>query len=183
MSFQFIFSLILVGVVVFVAFFAIQKFLGQAEKIKLLDFPLKISTAAIELWGSNGGLQRVDPIALNPSLTYVCFANSTTVQRGCSSNSIFSSEFTPIPSEYKQICGNISSLTRTSQNANMFYYPASVARKYGVSPAQEVYCSEKGQPLKKCLNMEKITCVPVKAGSISFRLEKENVNTLIKIVK
>jgi len=173
MSFQFIFSIILVGVVVFVAFFAIKKFLDQAEKIKLLDFVETIKSAAIPLWGTDGGTQKVGPTSINSGLSYVCFAN---VSRPCS----FSREFTQ-PTEKAQICSLISSF-KNKPNSNMFYYPASVATNYGLSPAQEVYCSEKGAPLKRCLDLSLVSCIPVKAGVIQFRLEKETESSLINIV-
>ncbi len=173
MSFQFIFSIILVAVVVFVAFFAIKKFLDQAEKIKLLDFVETVKGAAIPLWGTDGGTQKVGPIGLNSGLAYVCFAN---VSRPCS----FSRSFTP-PVEKAQICSLISSF-KSKPNSNMFFYPASVATNYGLSPAQEVYCSEKGQPLKKCLDLTSVSCVPVTGGQIKFRLEKENEGSLINII-
>ena len=160
MSFQFIFSIILVVVVLFVGFFVIRMFLNQSEKLKLLSAVEDIRSKVDEI-SSSYGASYLMHFKLNSKIQAICFANASNCQPNL------------LPSELKGFCNNITSYKGTSKN--MFFYPASAAWNYKVADAYEIYCGSESQK-KECFNVSITRCfIPdLNDEFISFRIEKPN---------
>lgn len=172
MSFQFIFSLILIGVVIFVGFFGIKMFLEQVEKNKFQEFPEQVSSAASSI-SNDGGRVNVD-INLNSAIKYVCFANIST------SSSCKQGKVTPSDFQLNSFCVYALSYREIDKNYNMFYFPFEAATKY-TSPAQKVYCGTEARP-KACLNITNPVCIPLINGRGKMILDKQDESSLINVI-
>jgi hypothetical protein len=172
MSFQFIFSVILIAVVLFVGFYVIKIFLDRAEQVKFNDFVsrLKGDEGVWGVWTQDEASQ-VFSGSVNKAIKYVCFARP-----GCTDPSI---------PELRGFCTNITQ--RYSGNYNFFFYPLGVAEKYHAKSAFEVYCNDQGEPLKNCVDVSEPTCIKAMnidgAWKIRMRLVKQNSTSLVEIAQ
>ncbi len=174
-SFQFIFSIILVVVVLFVGFYVIKIFLDRAEQIKFLDFVARLKSEQ-GVWGvwTQEEASQVFSAQINSKVKYVCFANIGT--GNCQDPNI---------PELKGFCANISRMY-LGKNYNVFFYPFGIAEKYHANSAASLYCSADNEPLKKCIEIPK-TPICIKARTvegqwkIKMRLTKQNATSLVEI--
>jgi hypothetical protein len=172
MSFQFIFSIILVAVVLFVGFYVIKMFLDRAEQIKFLDFASRLKSEQ-GVWGvwTQEEASQVFSAPVNSGIKYVCFANIANCQQGSG-----------VPSNF---CTNISRMY-SGKNYNVFFYPFGVAEKYHSKSAVAVYCNADNEPQKKCIEIPKTPiCIKAKTvegqWKIKMRLSKQNETSLVEI--
>jgi len=143
MSFQFLFSIILIVVVVFVGFYVIRMFLNNAEKVKLLLAVDDIRTKVDDLSGSDDS-QSLMNFKLNSVVKYICFANASLCKQKDIGNN----------PELINFCRDISNFRN---GENMFFYPLNSVGKYNVVSAFEIYCGLESQK-KNCLNVSKAIC-------------------------
>jgi hypothetical protein len=174
MSFQFIFSIILVAVVLFVGFYVIKMFLDRAEQLKFLDFTSRLKSDQ-GVWGvwTQEEASQVFSAQVNSKIKYICFAN------------IGSNYQDPNIPELKGLCNNLSRMY-PGKSYNLFFYPFGVAEKYHSSSAASVYCNADNEPMKKCIEIPK-TPVCIKARTvegqwkIKMRLSKQTQTSLVEI--
>ncbi|MCX6741851.1 MAG: hypothetical protein NTX24_01585 [Candidatus Pacearchaeota archaeon] len=175
LSFQFIFSIILIAVVFFVGFYVIKIFLDQTEKIKLLDFTEQLKNSdggLLDIWRQDSASQIIS-LPISNKIEYVCFANFSS----CSG-------ITPYDSELSSFCKNITYSYRSSTEPyNMFFYPLGRAEKYGVKSAQAISCNNAGETLKSCVAINSTAnCIKVVDGRVKMKLLKENETSKIQIL-
>lgn len=161
LSFQTIFSILLVAIVIFVGFYVIRMFLDRAEQAKINAFVTDLRNKAIEIWSTEGASE-VFNYNLNKKIERICFTNAST----CQSN---------VPG----FCNSID--IYRGENENLFFLPLGVVEKYKAKSAQELYCNDPNDPPIKCIDVKQTTCILVTDGKISLRLLKENETSLIKI--
>jgi hypothetical protein len=173
MSFQFIFSVILVAVVIFVGFYVIKMFLDRAEQLKFLDFTSRLKSDQ-GIWGvwTQEEASQIFSGQINSKIKYVCFANINNCQD-------------PNIAELKGFCRNISQKYQ-GKSYNMFFYPFGVAEKYHAASAVSVYCNADNEPIKKCIEIPKTpVCIKAKTAEgqwkIKMRLTKQNETSLVVI--
>lgn len=161
LSFQFIFSVILIAVVLFVGFYVIKMFLNNAERVKLLDFVAQLRSTIIEISDNTEESSQIFTSSINKNIEKICFISP----RSTCSAAICQDPLLPI--------------YRTGNN-NMFFFPLDVAPKYKVSSGQEMYCSEPGEPIKSCITLgANPTCIPVYDGQVKIRIVKYNATTMM----
>jgi hypothetical protein len=162
LSFQFLFSIILIAVVLFVGFYVIKMFLGNAEKVKLLQTVEDVKSKVDEVSASDGS-KYVMHFKLNSAVQGICFANASTCRD---------------PLGFPGFCNNISAFKTTGEN--MFFYPLGSASKYKVKSAFEIYCG--GSQKKSCLNVTQAQCFKRNLNNeFQFSIEKPNENSLVFI--
>ncbi len=173
MSFQFIFSVILVAVVLFVGFYVIKMFLDRAEQVKFLDFTARLKSDQ-GIWGiwTQEEASQVFSAQINSKIKYICFANIANCQD-------------PSIAELKGFCRNISQ-KYPGKNYNLFFYPLNIAEKYHAVSGVSVYCNADNEPLKKCIEIPKTpVCIKAKTvegqWKIKMRLTKQNETSLVQI--
>jgi hypothetical protein len=174
LSFQFIFSIILIAVVLFVGFYVIKIFLDQTEKIKLLDFTEQLKNSdggLLDIWRQDSASQIIS-LPISNKIEYVVFVNVTT---GCASPGI--------TRECTDICLNISRIYGSGGgDYNMFFYPIGRAEKYGPKSAQLISCNNAGETVKLCIDTSATKCIPVVDGRVKMKLLKENETSKIQIL-
>lgn len=164
MSFPFIFSAILVAVVLFVGFFVIKMFLNYGEKAKIQTAIADIKSKVDEV-SSSYGQSDLMSFKLSSNIKAICFVDMTGVCKN--------------PQGFSNFCRDYSSFTGTRNN--MFIYPAKAAWDYKVSEAYEIYCGTESQK-KQCLDLSTSKCfVPDLDGKISFRVTKPNEESKVNI--
>lgn len=171
LSFQFIFSIILVVVVLFVGFYVIKMFLNEAGKAKLLDFTNELKNSdggVMDIWREDFASQIIS-LPLSNDISYVCFANPAPGH--CTS-----------PAD---ICANITRAYGQDNTGgyNMFFIPLGKAEEYGVSSAQTISCNNEGVPVKVCIDTSTTTCIPVVDGVVKMRLLKQNETSEIQVLQ
>jgi hypothetical protein len=170
MSFQFIFSAILVAVVLFVGFFVIRMFLDVAEKGRLMTAIEDVRVKVDEVFDSEGSRQLMH-FKLNSAVDYICFSNYST----CRQSDLGSNP------DLSRFCSNISSFTT---GENMFLYPLNSVSKYKVNSWAKIYCGDAQD--KNCLDVSKAKCFrrgldPRYPDEFSFYVEKPSSNSMVVV--
>jgi uncharacterized protein (UPF0333 family) len=168
MSFQFIFSIILVAVVLFVGFYVIDMFLKQAEKVKLLQAVEDVRSKINEVSSSDGSSYLIK-FKLNSAVDYICFANS--------------SNYRPSTTDGERPPSDLGTMIRNlgTGTENMFFYPIWGTLKYKVNSAFEIYCGSETNK-KSCFNVTKAKCFGRDSnGEFSFRIEKPNSESSVYV--
>lgn len=75
MPFQFIFSMILIAVVLFVAFWAIKHFMATAETANIGDFVASVKSNIYNAWSSGTEANMTPAISFSSKFEKACFAN------------------------------------------------------------------------------------------------------------
>jgi len=161
MSFQFIFSVILIAIFIFTAIYAIRIFLNRAEHIRIVNSEQEFVSAVNRLWTETEAIQDFT-FDLPSSIKYLCF----------------SADFANTQSENfpKGVYWEISKYK--DKKADLFFYPPKVMLGHQLSPHLKVLCGTKKIP---CLNLSNLAeqepsadpyCVPNKNG-VTITLVKE----------
>lgn len=168
MSFPFIFSAILVAVVLFVGFFVIKMFLDYGEKAKIQTAVADIKSKVDEV-SSSYGQSDLMSFKLSSKIEAICFVDMSGVNGPCKN-----------PSGFSNFCRDYSSFAGTRNN--MFIYPAKAAWDFKLGEAYEIYCGTESQK-KQCLDLSTSKCfMPDLDGKISFRVTKPNEESQVKIM-
>ncbi len=169
LSFQFLFSIILIAVVLFVGFYVIRMFLNNAEKVKLLQTVQDVRDKVSEVSNSEGSSYLMH-FKLNSAVKYICFASAS----NCGVSNV-PGEIPP-----SGFCSEISAYKLS--NENMFFYPIGAAGKYNVKSAFEIYCGSESQK-KDCLDVSQAKCFTRNLDNeFSFRIEKPNSDSLVYVM-
>ena len=154
LSFEVLFSMILIAVFIFVAFYVIYQFLDINKKIETGIFIDDLDNKIERLWKTSGGKEKTLSVKLNEEgITHVCFFNFTSGKEGIWNE------------QYKDI-------SRKSRASNNFYfYPRRFAQVDSAKINRIDMSSFEENPY----------CVPNNEGSFSFKLEKDITDNLVKI--
>jgi len=161
MSFQFIFSIILIIIFIFAAIIVIKVFLNRAEHARIVSFEQELTSEVNNLWaGPSASARNEFTFDLPSKIEYVCF--SADLSKAESEN---------FP---KGVYEEISKYE--DENADLFFYPPDVVEGHGMAPYLKVLCGERKVP---CLNLTSLAeqekdpyCIRNKEGiSITFAKE------------
>lgn len=158
MSFQFIFSIILIIVFIFAAIIVIKIFLNRAEYARIVSFEQEFISEINELWaGPSASARNEITFDLPSSIKYVCF-----------SADLSKAKIEKFPA------GVYEEISRyEDENADLFFYPPNVMEGHRMDPYLKVLCGTRKTP---CLNLTALDpdpyCVRNKRG-VSITLTKE----------
>ena len=152
LSFQFILSLIIMAVALFVGFFVINMFLDRAEQTKFGLFATDLKNQVIEVWQTEEASKTIT-LDINKNIDYVCFAN---LSQRCSASL----------SSLEGFCRQASLYTGN----NLFFYPFGIAEKYDSQSYWKIQCGTKEMP-KECVSLEENpTCIKAENGKVRMTL-------------
>lgn len=162
LPFQFIFSLIIIAITLFVAIWAIRIFLARSEQAKIGNFVTEVKNEINELWFSSYEAEKNVSFDFSNKFTYVCFAN-TSEDFLCNSNLN--------KDDVEQYIAR--------EGINLFLVPPEKALDYDMSAAYYISCDG-----KECVMLERAcVCFPVIDGKVKIGFVKDettNGKVLIK---
>lgn len=162
LPFQFIFSLIIIAITLFVAVWAIRIFLAKSEQAKIGNFVTEVKNEINELWFSSYEAEKNVSFDFSNKFTYVCFANTSEDDFSC--NSINKDDVEQYISR---------------EGINLFLVPPEKALDYDMSAAYYISCEG-----KECVMLERAcVCFPVIDGKVKINFVKNettNGKVLIK---
>jgi hypothetical protein len=151
LPFTMIFSIIMVAVIIFVAFYVIDMFLKQAEQVKLNTLPNEIQSEVTKIWSSSQA-ERIITLDCSSKIEEICFIDFLEPAKGADSSRY---------NEFKTI----------NDEANFFYYPLMKTLKYKSFDDWQIKCGN-----VDCLKVSELRnplCIPVINSRVTFTLEKE----------
>ncbi|MEM2956037.1 MAG: hypothetical protein QW041_00455 [Candidatus Pacearchaeota archaeon] len=163
-SFQLIFSLILIATFIYAAIYGIRYFLETADLAKINYFNAELQSKVETAWLSTEISQDYE-LSLPTRIKYVCFSqpNDLTLAKLKAAN---------IPE-----CADFENYIITFRDMNMFFCPAEKVWKIG-APIY-IYINCKG---KDCLQFEKTPyCIKNEKGKVKIKLEKNYGETKIRL--
>ena len=159
LPFGFIFSIILIAVFLFVAFFAIKYFLDLQKCAQIEQFVDGLQNSVDDLWQPWEHGSDVFKAALPTSIEYVCFINYSV-------GSNVAGKAEEIYNEYRGY----------ANKANLFFYPNKQSRecrqRFYFTIEHTTFNFEEKNPL----------CFENKKGSIEIKIVKESGEALVKVV-
>jgi hypothetical protein len=154
-SFQLIFSLILIAAFLYAAIVGIKYFMNIAEDAKINSFISELQGKVESAWLTTEISQSYE-LALPGSIKYVCFSQPNTLTK-TGLNGLNISE-----------CDDFSTYLSAFKSMNMFFCPASAAAKVGAPVYVNIDC--RGQD---CLQFTKSPyCIKTANGKMTVKLEK-----------
>jgi len=151
-SFQMIFSLILIAAFIYAAFVGIRYFLATADQVKINSFISELQSKVDQTWMTTETSQTYK-LSLPAKIKYVCFADSTIAKNMLIKDCSDFEAYIPI---FK------------SQSMNMFFCPSKEVWKTSAPIYAKISC--KG---KDCLEFSGIPyCIANTKTGISITLEK-----------
>lgn len=160
--FQLIFSLVLIAVFLFVAFFVIRQFLDLQKCSQVGLFVQEFQKEVNDVWQVQEASTEIE-LDLDPSLSYVCFANLT-------DKANLAGLGRPERDDYAEIYDDLKVYFKYNQ-ANMFLYPWQSACEM---PAHMIdHISLDGMPNPYCLKNTD--------GKVKIKLVKGFDDLLVKI--
>jgi len=150
LSFQMIFSIILIAIFLYAAFTGISYFLERADQAKLASFVIDLESKSENMWQATEASQTYS-FTIPNSLKYVCFGDITQVT--------------------EEMCPNFGIYKREAglEGANMLFCPPDEAMALGTKAYFKLDCSG-----NECLEFyEGVYCVPQVEGKVSINLRKE----------
>ena len=167
MSFELIFSLILIAVFIYAAFMGIKYFMATADKAKISSFIADLRSD-VEGAGIAQGISKPYDFYLPKGIKWVCFANE----------SLTAGDFNG--KEYRTDCQEFISrylVTFNNTSMNLFFCPPKGA--YSVNAAFQAMIDCKGND---CLKFPSNPyCIPNKDGKVTIRLERESGEEKIRL--
>ncbi|MFA5028213.1 MAG: hypothetical protein WC713_10075 [Candidatus Methylomirabilota bacterium] len=145
MPFQFIFSMILIAVVLFVAIWAIKGFMERAEQAKIGAFVADVRSNVYNVWNSGTAANFTPVISFSAKFKEVCFVNLSTC----------SDAFCKAAREHGYSDENLFLL---GENRAM-----GIAEKYGISSGVKIMCGD-----RDCLLLKKTVCYSVEGGKVAL---------------
>lgn len=156
LPFGILFSIILIAVFVFVAFFAIKVFLEQRDCSQIGLFINDLQGEIDNVWMSSETSSGIFSAVLPSGIKYVCFADMEAAEGLSGDDDI------------------IREIERYSSEKNLFFYPA----KYSCNmPAQII----KHINITEITKYENPYCIENKKGRINMTIEKDYYEALVKI--
>ena len=154
LSFNFIFSLIIVAVVIFVGIWAIKQFLELKDRTTIQAALKDIEDVIQEIWQSTEAV-RTETFFLPNSVSHICFINYTA-------------------NGYSQVTNQQQELkkfgTSVLKRNNLFIIPFNVKIKYDVQGYKNIKCGS-----VSCLVINKNICCENKRGKVRIKFEaREN---------
>jgi len=165
LPFQFIFSLIIIAITLFVAVWAIRIFLARSEQAKIGNFITEVKNEINELWFSSYEAEKNVSFDFSNKFTYVCFANTSENFLCRDSNLNLNKD------DVEQYISR--------EGINLFLVPPEKALDYDMSAAYYISCEG-----KECVMLERAcVCFPVIDGKVKINFVKNettNGKVLIK---
>lgn len=163
MLFRFIFSIILIAVALFVAFWAIRHFMNIAEQGKILQFKEDFEYKVNSIWTSTYEVDTPFEFTTSPKIKWICFGDGTAttcidppgIDELCLEDRFCAKNF----------CDEISS--GMYDDYNLFLLPLGMAERYNAYSTFMITC--KG---KNCLNFTNAECISVKDGKVRINFKK-----------
>ena len=156
LPFGMLFSILLIAVFIFVAFFAIKIFLEQRDCSQTGLFINDLQSEVDNAWMSSETSSDVFSAVLPSGIEYVCFADLEAAE-GLSGDE-----------------GIAEEIERNSPERNMFFYPSRYACNM---PAQII----KHINITEITKYENPYCIENKRGRINMTIEKDYYEALVKI--
>lgn len=155
MPFQFIFSLILIAVALFVAFWAIRGFLERAEQANIGSFVVDVKGNVNDMW-SGEEAEMIPTFSFSAKFNNgrVCFLNLSAICRG----------------ENSDVCSTVKDMYCYTKDDDVNFFLVDkdgmmdVAGKYGLSPAWKVEHIN--------ITEENPVCYYVESGKVTMNLTK-----------
>jgi len=154
LSFQLIFSLILVAVFIYAAFTGIKYFLAISQHAQISTFIAELQSKVDSAWLTTEISQTYE-ISVPSSIKYVCFSTPNTLTKaGLTGLNITE-------------CKDFENYILMFKNMNMFFCPASAAWKVDAPIYTYINCKT-----KDCLTFPKTPYCIKTDGKVRFKLEK-----------
>jgi uncharacterized protein (UPF0333 family) len=155
LSFQLIFSLILVAVFIYAAFTGIKYFLEVSQHAQINTFIAELQSKVNSAWLTTEISQTYE-ISLPSGIKYVCFSQLNNL----SSDMLKKSNITA--------CSDFERYLIKYKDMNMFFCPAEAAWKVNAPIYMNINCNG-----KNCLTFSKNPyCIQNANGKVRFKLEK-----------
>ena len=164
LSFQFLFAVILVAVVVFVAIWGIRQFMLRTEQMKIGTFIQDLKDEILNLWEATEAADEEKTFAFSTKFSYVCFVSSE-----CNDDQLPNElQGQGLCNEFKDYEGKNFFLVGKIREDEPIFKALEVAEKYGLSSVWLIDCYG-----KECISLPKSPlCIPVKNGKVKLRLYK-----------
>jgi len=160
MSFQMIFSLILIAAFLYAAFVGIKYFMGTADQVKINLFVSDLQSKVDSAYMTTE-ISQTYSFSLPARIKSVCFADPTLTKNMLSTECKDFETYIP---------------TFKSSGMNMFFCPASEAWKVGAPIYAKIQC--KG---KNCLSFPRMPYCIKNTGKFSISIEKNYGEQVIKL--
>jgi uncharacterized protein (UPF0333 family) len=154
LSFQLIFSLILVAVFIYASFVGIKYFLDISEHAQINTFIAELQSK-VEAAGTATEISQTYEISLPSGIKYVCFSQLNNLTKSALTNSNITA------------CKDFERYLINYKDMNMFFCPAEAAWKVSAPMYMNINCNG-----KNCLTFPKNPyCIPNANGKVRFKLE------------
>ncbi len=166
LSFQMIFSILLIIVFVIAAGIAARTLLNNAEHARIVKFIQELNSETEKIWMATTAEKTIS-LDLTSKIGFVCFADNL--------KSLDEKDF-PNREVYNSI-----KFYSDEYNGKVFFYDPDVLESYDMTPYTKISC---GSKKKDCLSLEdvdKICCIKNQKG-ITFTLRKDLDNPEVVLV-
>lgn len=161
LSFQAIFSIILIVVFIFAAGIVARVLIKNVEHGRIVSFEQELKSEAEKMWSATSAKKTLI-LDLPSKIKYVCFAEDIASAK---------QEDFPNTDVYNEI------MFFSDENADLFFYKPDVLEGYEMNPFMKVLC---GTSKKECLEVQGTCCIENIKG-ITMILEKEIGNANVKL--
>jgi len=157
MSFGMMFSIILIGIFVFVAIYAIMIFLNMGNQVDTAVFTSNLQNEVDRIWRGAGEDAFINLTLRSSKITYICFFNSDEPKKG---------NFNNIDEIFEELKSR-----PLNSNENLYFYPA----KYADISARKI----------SHMDMTKFNsnpyCIKKQGDVFRIRLSKELGGSLVRV--
>jgi len=133
LSFEFIFSIILIIIFILATVIVIKTLLSRAEHARIISFEQELTSEVNKLWAGPAVSSTKFTFDLPSKIKYVCFSPDLSKAKG---------EFPP--GVYEEIS------IYEDEEADLFFYPPDAVEVHDMKPYLKVFCGERKIP---CLNL------------------------------
>lgn len=154
LSFQMIFSIILIAVFLYVAFIGIKALMNNANALKAADFVSELKSQ-LESAILKNEISQPYKYDLPSSITHVCFTSNASKMND---------------SKFPELIASKNPYLSLLKGNYLFFYPTSNAKKFLNTPYAKIDCEH------SCLNLSSMKnpyCIENKNGVLSITLSKE----------
>ena len=155
LSFGMIFSIILIIIFISFAFYAIQKFLGIQDAVKVGQFADGLKSDIYKMWNANQGSQKIEYF-LPKKIEYVCFVDYSSPKKGV--NQEFYMELKQLYYEYE----------------NLIFYPVGSAEAINAIEIKHI-------DIEKITEKENPFCVENIKGKVKMTIKKDYGESLVMV--
>lgn len=159
MPFQFIFSIILIAIFLFVAVVVIKTVIQTTQHSQTAKFENELIAAVEEMWLSTSAAKTYD-FYLPSSIEYICFSQDITKWE----------KDMPLEEVYDDI--KRVSDDSDARQANFFFYPQKILYGFQMSPYIDITCEKNQAECLDLSNLENPYCIK-NAKGIKITFEKD----------